>query len=354
MKTQGNGGVRAKRQKVVLICLGVGCVVVYAVWGAQVAKIIDITRHRTVTEVDQAKFDFGKVAAGSETSHTFVLRNTGRDTINIRKLISSCACTAVVLSKKQIAPKKETRIEIVLRTAGYLGKLNKKCFVLFEQEDVMPVTLEVVADIYSTTANFSVNRLYFDKVVAGTEVTKTVAIIQKKHLDERFKITDVKSSSDIIKVYVDNQKGELRCTLDSHAPVGFIDEKISLIMNGPKGTSNVEIPVAGRVVNPYELNPERIFLGRLEKRPKQRVQKIITITSLKGGIPADFDLTIENENVSLKLNSRGDKCVVCSVEFNPSQKSGFFEGELLIKTNSTNTKGREILRVPYSGYCILK
>lgn len=354
MEIRGKRGAKTRRQKVVLMCLALACIIVYAIWGAQVAGIIHLGAHRTVTEVVQPTFDFGKVTAGSSVSHTFGIRNTGRDTISIKKLVSECACTAVVLSKKEIAPKREARVEIVLRTAGYLGKLQKKCLVLFEQDNVMPVKLEVMADIYSPTANFSVNRVYFDKVVAGTKSTKTVTIIEKEHLDERLTIESVKSLSHFIKVDYDDSKGEIRCVLDSNASIGFFDEKIVVTMNGPKGMSKVEIPVAGRVVHRYELNPERIFLGRLEKGPKQRVEKIITITSLKGGIPADFVPTIENENMSLKVNSRDDKCVVCSVEFNPSPKSGFFEGELLIKTNSTNTKGSGILRVPYSGYCILK
>lgn len=91
---------------------------VYAVWGVLVTDIINLTEHRMVVEVDQAKFDFGKVVAGSETRHTFVLRNTGTDTIKIRKLLSSCSCTSTVLSDKQIAPKKEAQIEVTLSTSG--------------------------------------------------------------------------------------------------------------------------------------------------------------------------------------------------------------------------------------------
>lgn len=354
MMTKGKDAVKDKRKKVVLMCLGLACIIVYAIWAAQVAGIIHLGAHRIVTEVEQPVFDFGEVAVGSTRSHTFVLRNTGRDTINIKKLVSECACTATILSNKEILPKQEVQIEIRLKTTGYFGKLQKKCLVLFEQENVMPVKLEVVADIYSPTANLSTNRVHFDKVVAGSKAMKIVTVIEKEHLDERLTIESVKSSSNLIKVDYDDSKGEIRCVLDSNAPIGFFDEKIFVTMIGPKGVSNVEIPVAGRVVYPYELNPERIFLGSLRKIPEQQVKRIVTITNLKGGIPTDFDPTVDDENVSLKVKSRDDNRVVCSLEFNLPPKSGFFEGEFLINTNSRDAGSIEALCVPYSGYCIAR
>ena len=354
MVVHGNSNMKTIRRKAIFTCLIIGCIMTYAVWIAQVAGVINITGYRTAVEVEQATHDFGKVKAGSKVSHTFVLKNKSGDTINIKKLVSSCACAAAVLSEKQLEPNQETQIEIVLRTAGYMGELKKKCIVLFEQEDLIPVMLEVVADIYSPTANFSVNRLYFEKIVAGTEAVKTISIIEKEYLDERLIIEDVKPSSDIIRINYDNVAGKIRCIVDSNAPIGMFEEKIVVIMNGPDGISNIEIPVAGRIVPAYGVNPERIFLGHFNKSQKRPIKKVLTITNLKDEIPSDLQPVVENENIRMKVESRDKKSLVCSVEFDTLAESGFFKGELIIKANSNSINGNEILRIPYSGFCVNK
>lgn len=351
MEAAGKKGAETRRQRVALMCLGLACLIVYAVWGAQVAGILHLGGPRTSAEVDRPTFDFGKVTAGSSASHTFAIRNTGKVAITIKKLVSECACTGAVLSQKEIAPRQEAQVQIVLQTAGYLGELERKCWVLFEQEDVRPVTLAVLADIYCPTANFSANRVYFGEVVAGSAATKTVTIMQKEHLDERLTIEGVESSSDAITVDYDNSQGEIRCALDSHAPIGFFDEKIVVRMSGPQGTSNVEIAVAGRVVRRYKLNPERIFLGCF-KTSEQPIEKAITITCLKGTIPPDFHPSVDDEKVSLVVNSRNEKSVVCSLAFNAAVQSGFFKGELQINTSASHAGGMETLRVPYAGCCV--
>lgn len=339
------------RRRAVLVCMGVACIMVYALWAAQVGGVIRLRAPKRAVRADEAKVDFGRVAAGSEVGHIFVLRNTSSKTVTIKKLVPSCTCTAAVLSEKRISPEGETHVEVILRTAGYMGKMNKRCQVLFEQQDVMPVALEVAAQIYSPTACFSVNRVYFDKVAAGTEVTKTISILNTEHLHEKFAVKDVKASSDLIAVVFDRCANRFTCTLNPKAPIGLVDEKIIVTMSGPDGISNVEIPVAGRVVETYEVSPPTIFLGRLKPAAEEPVEVSVTISSLKGALPDSFNPTLANGNGKLSVKSRDDKRIVCSVVLTPPAAPGFFRGEVLIDTKAADVDDAHVLRIPYSGYC---
>ncbi|HDZ26388.1 MAG TPA: DUF1573 domain-containing protein, partial [Candidatus Aminicenantes bacterium] len=55
--------------------------------------------------------DFGKVKQGEVLTHVFVFKNEGDETLVIKRVKTSCGCTAALLSKKEIAPGAEGEIK---------------------------------------------------------------------------------------------------------------------------------------------------------------------------------------------------------------------------------------------------
>lgn len=78
-----------------------------------------------VLVVEAPNFDFGTLKSGESVSHAYSIKNNGKSDLIIRKLVSSCGCTAVLPSKKVIAPGETASINAVFNSRGKVGKQYK-------------------------------------------------------------------------------------------------------------------------------------------------------------------------------------------------------------------------------------
>jgi hypothetical protein len=80
--------------------------------------------------VDDPEFKFGKIKQGDKVEHSYVLTNSGKSDLLIRKVKASCGCTAVQPDKKVIAPGESVNIKTVFNSAGKLGNQNKTVTII--------------------------------------------------------------------------------------------------------------------------------------------------------------------------------------------------------------------------------
>ncbi len=73
--------------------------------------------------------DFGKVKQGKVLTHIFKFRNEGDNTLLIKRVRTSCGCTAVLLKNKEIPPGKTGEIKVTFNTKGYADKVSKYIYV---------------------------------------------------------------------------------------------------------------------------------------------------------------------------------------------------------------------------------
>jgi hypothetical protein len=76
-------------------------------------------------EVDNINFDFDTIKTGEKVKHEYVVKNTGKSDLNIRKLSPSCGCTAVNLKSQVIKPGESTTIMAEFNSTGKSGSQNK-------------------------------------------------------------------------------------------------------------------------------------------------------------------------------------------------------------------------------------
>jgi hypothetical protein len=81
-------------------------------------------------KVDDPEFRFGKIQQGDKVEHIYVLSNTGKTDLHIRKVKASCGCTAVQPAKKVIAPGESVDIKTVFNSAGKVGNQNKTVTII--------------------------------------------------------------------------------------------------------------------------------------------------------------------------------------------------------------------------------
>lgn len=80
--------------------------------------------------VDETEVSFGKLMQNEKFEHDFVLKNTGKSTLYIRKIKASCGCTAVKPEKQQIEPGESVKIKTIFNPAGKRGNQNKNVTII--------------------------------------------------------------------------------------------------------------------------------------------------------------------------------------------------------------------------------
>ncbi len=86
-------------------------------------------------QAETALFNFGRVAEGSKTEHTFRFQNTGDTPLIISKVRSSCGCTAALLSAKELAPGEWGELKTTFNSKGFQGSVTKTIVVYSNDPD---------------------------------------------------------------------------------------------------------------------------------------------------------------------------------------------------------------------------
>lgn len=76
-------------------------------------------------KVVEPVFEFGLVQRGAKVEHIFIVQNTGNVKREILKVDSRCDCTVADVSSKEIQAGEESRIQLVLETAGMSGAVSR-------------------------------------------------------------------------------------------------------------------------------------------------------------------------------------------------------------------------------------
>lgn len=75
-------------------------------------------------------FEFDTLEQGEKVSHEFVFTNEGESDLVIRKIRSSCGCTAVMSDQEVIAPGEEAHISTTFNSTGKKGPVRKTVTVI--------------------------------------------------------------------------------------------------------------------------------------------------------------------------------------------------------------------------------
>ncbi len=82
--------------------------------------------------------DFGKIQQGTSVNTSFILVNTGKSDLNIRKTHASCGCTLASLAKDVIAPGEELELGVTFNSAGRRGN-QQKSITIYTNDPAAPV-----------------------------------------------------------------------------------------------------------------------------------------------------------------------------------------------------------------------
>lgn len=105
-----------------------------------------------VASFEPKTFDFGEMNQGDKKSHTFTLTNDGKSELIIRRVRSSCGCTAVAPSKKVIAPGESAPIKVTFDSRGKRGRQSKSITVITNDPKTPTTTLRISSNVVTSAS----------------------------------------------------------------------------------------------------------------------------------------------------------------------------------------------------------
>ena len=84
-----------------------------------------------------------------DAPRTFVYRftNVGSETMQIKRLVSSCSCAAAVCTVREVAPGASAEISVRYNPAGHPGKFERKVFVYTQDGNEPSAVLKLSVDV---------------------------------------------------------------------------------------------------------------------------------------------------------------------------------------------------------------
>ncbi|MBU1125131.1 MAG: DUF1573 domain-containing protein [Candidatus Omnitrophica bacterium] len=101
-------------------------------------------------ESESSSWDFGRIREGEKAFHEFIFRNEGGTPIRIKKVDTSCGCTASRARKEMVLPGEESLIEVTFNSEGYDGQTKQFIYVHTDDPDNSIVRFIIEAFVVKT------------------------------------------------------------------------------------------------------------------------------------------------------------------------------------------------------------
>jgi hypothetical protein len=143
-----------------------------------------------------AEQDWGQIYTGKKFHKDISIRNTGKDTLEIRNVSAACGCTAVLLQNDRIAPGDSSTLAITFNANNYSGPTSKS--ITFSTNDPEQKSARFLFKTY-VIKTFDISPDYLVmKTKTGIVSTDTVKI-KNTGLDQ-VKILSITSSRPEVKI----------------------------------------------------------------------------------------------------------------------------------------------------------
>lgn len=247
--------------------------------------------------------DFGTVARSAKAEFDFVLSNIYTEEVHIQSARSSCGCTSVQVVKPDLKTYQEGAIRATFNTRSFQGQRGATLTVVIDKPYYAEVQLHVRGVIRSDVI-FDPGSVQLGEVDQGSAKEQKVTVYYVGRPD--WKVTDVKSSNSYITWNLSEtarQGGQvwygLTVRLSPKAPVGYLNDRLNLVVNDGRGTQ-MPLSVEGRVVPGITVSPASLFMGVVP--PGQEATKPLVI---KGKKPFRV-LSITCDDKSFKFGKESD------------------------------------------------
>ncbi len=201
-------------------------------------------------EVAQPVFDFGEVLQGGVVEHTFVFSNSGDAKLVVDRVKSTCGCTGVLLSEKEIPAGGTGTIKAKFNSGNFRGQVEKRILLYSNDPSGAPVHFTVKGTVL-LPLEMKPERVIFGAVEVGQTKTITVEVINRS--GATFNLAGLQATNPGFRAEIDtntlaiNASTELRVIAVPDATTAHLGGEVLLRSSQPDRTV-ISLPVSGRVV----------------------------------------------------------------------------------------------------------
>jgi len=96
----------------------------------------------------ETKHDFGKVPSGPQLQYSFKFKNKGKETLQIKDIVTSCGCTGATVGNKTEYEKNEKgEVSVTFNTQGREGHQEKNIIIKSNDPFNPEIVLTIDCDI---------------------------------------------------------------------------------------------------------------------------------------------------------------------------------------------------------------
>ena len=224
--------------------------------------------------IENAVHDFGLMAPAVKEKCEFKFTNTGKETLKIERVQSTCGCTVPELKIKEYAPGETGAVKVTFKSPTRKGMTTKHLYIISNDPKTPRAELTIKAQV-AVKVEISPEKvdLLLDKDNAG------MPNIVVKSLDDReFSITSITAGHNVMKIDFDPAKKAKEFTLE---PV--VDKKILNQFNTGVVQVRTDHPQSGTLTVRYNVKPQYEV-----SRPR------IILQNVKPGVPVIKDVAIRS------------------------------------------------------------
>jgi len=201
-------------------------------------------------------WDFGYVPKTGTVSHTFLIKNTGEDTLVIVKVRTSCGCTAAPLSKQRLAPDETAELKLIFDPRKIVVGETTKRIRIISNDPVNPFAdVQFIATIgkKSSLVKLTPTEINFDTVAQGTEDLRTITIENISGEKLSMEVVDgpgedVELTGLSTRTLKPGESIEINVRLRRDASLGTLHSSLTLDFEGSR-EARISIPIGGVVVS---------------------------------------------------------------------------------------------------------
>jgi len=289
--------------------------------------------------------DFGEVQKGETPEYRFQIKNVYEETLNIAQVFSSCGCTQVSVSKRQLK---------TWETAEVICRFNSKPFNGFKQATVtvrfgQPLVGEVQLTVRGTIV--SAIRLYPESVDFG-QVTRGKLPVKQTTLtgppNTNFQIVDIKSTFPHIGVALDRpirtQGNQIQYTLKTRlkdsAPDGFSQGDLFVVVQEAGRQRQIPLKFSAKLGSNVKLSPSVLTLTNAV--PGKKIKKKVIIRADMEFRITDVKCRTQAFRVSSRKSGLSKTHIVEVIYTGEEGKTGKHECELTFFTSLSDEAVGEV------------
>jgi hypothetical protein len=200
-------------------------------------------------EVQQPIFDFGEVLRGQSVKHTFVFKNSGDALLVVDRVKSTCGCTGVLLSEKNIPPGGEGTIKATFNSSRFRGHVEKRILLYSNDPSGRPVSFTMTG-VVTLPVEINPSRISLGRVPVGQSRIETVVLTN--NLEQPIKLVNLQATNTAFRAEVDERSlaggetTELRLIAEPVPATVHLNGAI-IIRFEPSNIAEVKLPVSGSV-----------------------------------------------------------------------------------------------------------